>query len=269
MGNFIDRTGERYGRLTVEKRGPDKIHPCGRKSVQWWCKCDCGNYVLVYTSGLASGKTQSCGCLQRERAKDANHTHGDSRPGAEYYRLYHVWKSMKSRCYNPNNAEYKYYGGRGITVCDAWHKYDNFKEWAISSGYDVGAAFGDCTIDRIDVNGDYSPDNCRWADLFVQGANKTNTIVINDCGTPMSLRSFAIKHGKIPGTVRDRFLNGTELLSDYSIKKQYYTHNGETHYLREWADIVGILPETISWRIKNGWSVDEALTTPAGQKRGK
>ena len=166
MGKTIDILGQTFGRLTVIKKAPKRI-----RLTEWVCRCECGNIVVVAGRSLRNGNTKSCGCLQRERARAAggkNKIHGD-----QGSRLYNVWLGMKSRCYNPNVHNYDNYGGRGIKVCDEWlHDYPCFKEWAIANGYESNAPRGKCTIDRIDVDGNYTPANCRWADMSTQRRNQ-------------------------------------------------------------------------------------------------
>lgn len=170
----VDLTGKRYGRLVVIKESAPRIRK-DRKSVKrvWECKCDCGNTTYVIHESLVSGTTKSCGCLQKEGAK--------KNPDAitkKYPRLYKIWSGMKARCNNPNDQHHEDYHDRGITVCPEWNNsFKEFLEWALSHGYK-----DDLTIDRIDVNGNYEPNNCRWATNREQQNNRRKTIYLDIYG---------------------------------------------------------------------------------------
>lgn len=158
MSRFIDMAGKRFGRLTViERNGSDT------GGIRWKCRCDCGNVVTVRGTHLRSGATLSCGCYQKTAVKMSNTTHGQW-----LSRLHRIWSAMKQRCYNPKNTGYANYGGRGIRVCDEWlNSFSAFYNWALSHGYD-----DTLTIDRINNDGNYEPNNCRWLTRAQQNKNK-------------------------------------------------------------------------------------------------
>lgn len=214
MRKFKDLTGQKFGRLTVLGRTDDYVSPKGDRTIQWLCLCECGNERKVQSSHLKDGHTKSCGCLNKDILSKTASTHGDSET-----LLYKVYQNMKQRCVNPNNKRYEFYGGKGISVCKEWNDdYLKFKEWALENGYRQGLS-----IDRIDVDKDYEPSNCRWAGHKVQNNNRS------------------INH--------------------------YVTHNNVTKTLSEWADEYNIDYNVFSWRIRKGWDVERALTTPIRPKR--
>lgn len=200
-----DLTGQRFGRLVA-------IEPIGKTdvgNVVWRCKCDCGNVKDVSTKYLGRG-TASCGCYAQELRVMRSTKHGRRRT-----RLYDVHKGMLQRCNNPNAHEYENYGGRGIRVCSEWLEFENFAKWADANGYKE-ANHGECTLDRINPNGNYEPSNCRFVDMKTQQRNRRNNRLIE--------------------------------------------YNGETHCMKEWADIAGIAYGTFQKRIYAGWSMERAMT---------
>lgn len=174
MAKFQNLKGQRFGKLLVLERAESRIEPSGRKRTMWKCICDCGNTTVVQASSLKSNATCSCGCAKTERNKNYFTKHGFSKE-----KLYKLWIDIKKRCYNPNYKQFKDYGGRGIKVCDEWvNDYLPFRDWALNNGYNPNAKFGDCTIDRINVNGDYSPENCRFVSMKIQNQNKRRNLIV-------------------------------------------------------------------------------------------
>lgn len=175
--------GKRYGRLTpIEYIGRD-----GNKK-NWLCKCDCGNKVILNESSFKSENTNSCGCIHSETLSKRNSEtakyNGES--NGEDGRILNIYGAMRDRCYNTNNKKYSDYGGRGINICQEWiDDYFKFKEWSLSNGYN-----DTLTIDRIDVNGNYEPNNCRWATMKVQANNKRNNKYITYQGRTQTLSQW-------------------------------------------------------------------------------
>lgn len=176
-----DLTGKKFGRWTVIELDQT---PRSGKASYWVCECDCGTVKSVRGDGLVGGTSKSCGCLKKEVSAanvSKNHTHGLSGT-----RIYSIWQGMKSRCYNKNNARWHRYGCRGITVCEEWRdSFQSFYEWATSNGYN-----DTLTLDRIDNDGPYSPDNCRWATQQEQARNRKTNIDITIGNSTRTLKEW-------------------------------------------------------------------------------
>jgi len=206
-GRFKEIIGMRYGRLVVL----EYARTGDRRQSYWNCKCDCGNIVEVRRNGLVRGNTTSCGCYQKESA--ARHistvqlTHGKSK-SIEYK----AWLNMRSRCQYQASQRYKNYGARGIKICDAWCDFANFL-------VDMGECPPGYTLERIDINGDYEPSNCRWATNYDQNRNRTNN--------------------------------------------RFFTINGITKIITDWCIDYNIKITTVYGRLRRGWEVVAALSTPA------
>lgn len=175
--NFVDHTGERFGRLVARKFLPGKPKP------KWECICDCGNVSLVPASVLVRGDSQSCGCLAIEVRRLATRTHG-----LTGHTIHDTWTNIRQRCENPNNTGYDRYGARGIKVCERWQSFDAFVEDMLPTwkeGY---------SIERLDVNGNYEPDNCIWATAKEQARNRETTMRFEVNGEVLTVPELAEKY---------------------------------------------------------------------------
>ena len=198
----LDLTGHKFHKLTA-------LYPTGEKSEHgknavWMCICECGNYTVANTGQLRCGTKKSCGCAIIDHARSLNYIHGGRKD-----RLYYVWMDMRRRCRDPKSKEYKNYGGRGISVCPEWdNSYEAFKEWALKNGYDSMAKRSQCTLDRINVDGDYRPENCRWVDMVLQCNNKRNSIFLTYNGTEKTAAEWGKEYGISGRTIMRRIRSG-------------------------------------------------------------
>ena len=197
MGKFKDLTGQKFGRLTVLERVENA--KCGK--VRWLCRCDCGNEVIVNGSSLTSQNTKSCGCFHKELISQLVTTHGMTRT-----KIYSVWCSIKDRCYNENCKNHPQYGGRGIKMCDRWKdSFENFYEDVSKMEHFNERGY---SLDRIDNNGDYCPENVRWADRKTQQRNTRANVKVEYEGVQMCLIEAAEKSGINYRTLQRRYYAG-------------------------------------------------------------
>lgn len=197
----IDLTGCRFERLTVVAYSDKKVK--NKNSHYYVCVCDCGVIKDIRRHALLRGETQSCGCLRSDLVSKANIKHGQSKD-----RLYATWSTMRYRCNNSNADQWRFYGGRGIKVCEEWNDKGNgyltFKEWALANGYKPNL-----TIDRIDSNGNYEPSNCQWATDKEQARNRGNTVIVEvNNKTYYSLSALAEETGIPREILQYRLRNG-------------------------------------------------------------
>lgn len=215
----LDLEGKRYGSMTVLHRVENDKYGKAR----WLCRCDCGTEYIALCGNIVRGKTTRCKkCLGKLTAERC-HKHGGS-----YTRLYKLLVGMKNRCRDANRNSYKYYGERGIDVCDEWNGkdgFENFRNWAINNGYQDGL-----TIERIDVNKGYSPDNCKWIPFEEQANNTRRSKYCTINGEMMTLKQASKKYGIHYQTIYARFKKGEE--GEDLIRPSIYTEEGKEWKLK-------------------------------------
>ena len=202
--------------LTVVRKAEDHITKGGNRYTQWVCNCECGNQVVSRTAYIKNDNTKSCGCLKILKAQQhmkilhqQQITHNGS-----HDRLYGIWTNIKQRCNNPNDPRYDDYGGRGILICNGWvHSYESFRDWAMSHGYS-----DDLSIDRIDVNGNYEPSNCKWSTIKEQQNNMRSNRLLTYKGETHTISEWSEITGINKSTIRKRIDR-----SGWSIEKSLTT----------------------------------------------
>lgn len=205
----LELEGQRYGKLTVIKRVENLE---GR--TQWLCRCDCGKEAVFAGTAIHDGYRRSCGCDK--------HTYSVS----EHNRIKSIWRLMMARCYNPEVGNYRFYGAKGVTVCEEWHDFECFERWAYSSGYKNGL-----TIDRRDPYGSYCPENCRWATWGEQRNNKRDSIKITYDGKTMTATQWARHLGVRPNAILARIKRGMDPIE--ALEKEIRTDWGARPVLNE------------------------------------
>ena len=244
--------GQKFGRLTVKKavKANSGTH---RSHWEWVCKCDCGKEVTAVPASIVLGTTRSCGCYAHELISKLGKQSAHKYPTYQYKQLWWKYNAMKTRCNNSDSPRYADYGGRGIKVCEEWNNsFDAFVEWALSHGYEEGL-----TIERLDVDGDYCPENCIFITLEEQAKNKRNTIWVNYDGKRVRLIELCEKKGMPYRTVKRRIKRGWSV--EDAIEKPT-----KVETLADKCREYGISYTVVSDRInKLGWDEERALTTPA------
>lgn len=256
----LDFTGKRHGRLVVIGKAE-----VGRS---WWhCKCDCGRQIDMSTWKFLNYK--SCGCLEKENRE--NLSVYTIRHGMTNSRLYSVWCGIKDRCNNPNVEHYDRYGGRGIKMCDEWqNSFESFRDWAYSVGYRDDLNGKEQSIDRINVDGNYCPENCRWVDQKTQMRNTSSTIYISYQGKDVPLAEFCEMFGiSYPHFVKRRMQKGIdadEIIREWNMK--HVNHDGY-YTMMEAASHYSVSTQSIKIWIDNGYLQAFRLGTtwfiPVGQ----
>lgn len=243
--------GQKFGRLTVV--GFERKTGAGR-GWNWIVKCDCGTTYAADPYAVKTGNTKSCGCLKNEIAGARLRKH--RRKTTEYKRLYEIFSGMKKRCYSESAPRYKDYGGRGISVCEEWMNsddgFDRFVDWALASGYS-----DELTIDRIDVDGNYSPENCCWLTRKQQNRNKRETLWVNYRGERVKLREICEEKRLPYGMIYNRIFN-----KGWDVEKAIDTPSIQENSLLSKCKKRGVNYMTIRDRLRLGWSEEEAFNTP-------
>jgi len=253
MGRPIrDLKGKKFGYLTViRKDGTTKDG-----NVIWLCKCCCGKETKVASSNLVRNFITSCGCKRSKTISEKNKTHGKSRS-----RIYLLWSRIKVRCDKVTCSQYKNYGGRGITYDRSWEKFEPFYQWAINNGYQ-----DNLTIERINVDGNYCPENCKWITFKEQARNKRNTYRVKYKNKEYCVSELAEIVGIKVDTLKKRLNKGISVedaIKTTVVKREkLLSYNNETYNMTQWEKKLGFKGGTLKERLKKGWSIKQAIETP-------
>lgn len=270
-----DLAGEQFGLLTVIEKAEPIYASNGNIMPRWHCKCACGNEIDILASKMRRNGNMSCGCSAFNEEKQ----------GELGKHLYDIYKQMIHRCYGVKYKDYKNYGGRGIKICQNWFdkvydyipsngrfkfsdaRYHNFYVWGIEHGYMPGL-----TLDRIDNDGDYTPDNCRWANAKTQANNRRSNHHVEVDGLQYTVSELSLEHSIPKATLLYRLKSGwspedaTTKPLNRNPGRRFYKLDGITRNVTEWSKISGVPTATIIWRIERGWEVRDAIFTPPNPK---
>lgn len=254
MSKALDLVGKRFGMLTVvERRASD-----GKGQSMWLCRCDCGTEKVLRGHDLTQGKVRSCGCTRRYNCGLYKH-------GLSHTKLHSRWRNIKERCYNPKNPCYKHYGGRGIAMCDEWkNDFMAFYSWAMENGYT-----DELTVDRIDYNKGYSPQNCRLVGWVEQQNNKRNNRRFTVGDKTLTIAEWSRESGVQYRDIMNRLNYGytMEEAIKPDFKKHHLCMNAENQNLYDLCVERGIRYSLVKQRVDRGWDIERALSTPAKERK--
>lgn len=239
-----DIIGKRFGKLVAKEQVGSN-----ERGYLINCICDCGNEKLVNAKELRSGNNKSCGCLVTKH-------------GMSGTRIYEIWQNMKRRCNDHKNKSYSIYGGRGITYDDSWEEFEIFYN-------DMKEGYSDkLTIDRIDPDGNYTKDNCRWADKITQANNTRSNIFVEYKGETISVADLCRKYNFNYDLVRHRLQRGQTLIEAIKpVEKETLYFKGKIKTVTEWAEEYGMTYHQLKKRLMRGWDVERAITQPLRKRR--
>lgn len=251
MSELHDLTGQKFEHLTVIKRAQENTKH-GR--AQWICKCDCGKEIVTSGNCLLRGHTKSCGCTRKYNTNLYKH-------GLSKTRLHRIWRAMKDRCYNSENSHYYLYGGCGITICDEWlNDFVSFYNWSINNGYSENLS-----IDRIDSDKNYCPENCRWTTDIVQANNKRTNKLFTLNGKTQSLADWCRETGVKYGDAQNRLNYGYSFEEAISPKFHYEGRfkNEENKRIHIICRERNVPYKLVIQRINAGWDLERAISEPS------
>lgn len=250
MGIKVDMTGQTYGKWTVIR-----LESEDRWRKDWLCRCECGLEKTVEGRLLRRGESKGCISCARKGRGNSQYRHGHAAK-SNTSKTYRSWRDMLKRCSNPKVPHYNNYGGRGISVCSRWAKFENFLE-------DMGEKpFPTAQVDRIDVNGNYEPENCRWVTNRANANNRRNNVMLTLGEKTQSMAQWSSELNINYATLRDRKESGWSDFKALTTPVRYlgFTYKGVTKSVGDWAVELGMNQNTLAGRLRRGWSIERAFT---------